>query len=257
MTKHPQFLNILSIMNYKIFLSLLIIFFLCHGFKAFCQGQITRPTKQQSQTSKTQKSVPEVTVSEPDGYINGYGFVDLGLPSGTKWSTCNIGAQKPSEYGDYFAWGELKPKSNYDWANCFDCIDDYGGNWKVYNSDGRKQITPKSGHDTARENWKGTWRMPTMQEMEELIKNCKWTWATNNGHIGYSVKGVNGHTIFFPAANYRMGTSSFDGVCGVYWSNTLDHLGSSDAMSLLFGDSGAYTFSEPRKNGLSIRPVSK
>lgn len=99
------------------FLSLffVIVFVEC-GLNSYGQGKVSRPTQQQSQSSKPKKSNPKVTVSKPDGYINGYGYVDLGLPRGTKWATCNIGAKSPEEAGDYFAWGETTTKPVYSYT---------------------------------------------------------------------------------------------------------------------------------------------
>lgn len=93
-------------------------------------------------------------------------YVDLGLPSGTKWATCNVGANIPEEYGDFYAWGEITTKSEYTTENCVtygESMDDISGN---------------PNYDVARAKWGGSWRMPTKSEMRELVYNCNWTWTT-------------------------------------------------------------------------------
>lgn len=91
---------------------ILFICLSCFGFVCYGQGQVSRPTNPQTQTSKPKKVASEVKISEPDGFINNYGYIDLGLPSGTKWATCNLGASKPSDYGNFYAWGEVKAKKS-------------------------------------------------------------------------------------------------------------------------------------------------
>ena len=179
------------------------------------------------------------------GTINGHDYVDLGLPSGTKWATCNIGAITPEGYGNYYAWGETATKSEYTEQNSVT----YG-----------QQISDFSGnptYDAARANWGGTWRMPTKAEMEELVNNCNWTWTTQNGSRGMRVTGPNGNSIFFPAAGGCVGSSLGDvGELGYYWSSTPGESYTYYAFNLLF-DSGRHTvdcFS--RYFGLTVRPVS-
>ncbi len=187
------------------------------------------------------------------GYENGYEWADLGLS--VKWATCNVGAGRPRDYGDYFAWGETKPKPSYDLDNCFDNI---GGSWDTYKYIVTAQITPGSGHDTARENWGGSWRMPTIEEMEELYRKCEWEWTTLDGHGGCKVTGPNGNSIFLPAANLIHGSSSFDeeeSEEGYYWSSTLDPSRSDSACWLGFLDDCPCTLSSSRCDGFSIRSV--
>lgn len=200
---------------------------------------------------KTEENMTATTGSE-----NGHDWVDLGLPSGIKWATTNVGANAPEEYGDYFAWGETSPKSSYDWRNCFDCLDDMGYSWSSYYVGGHTRISPSSGHDTARENWCGSWRMPTDAENEELCNKCKWTWTTKNGHKGYTVTGPNGNSIFLPAAGFRSGT---DMEClneeGFYLSNTLSSTISGESRKLYLYNESHGTYSSLRRFGSSIRPV--
>lgn len=144
-----------------------------------------------------------------EGTTNGHAWVDLGLPSGKKWATCNVGATSPEEYGDYFAWGETSPKDEYTEDNC----STYG-----------KQMSDIAGnaqYDAATANWGGDWRMPTYDELNELRNRCTWTWTTQNGVNGYKVKGPSGASIFLPAAGRRDGSSLYyAGSDGFYWSST-------------------------------------
>ena len=140
---------------------------------------------------------------------NGRDYVDLGLPSGLKWATMNVGASKPEEYGDYFAWGETEPKKEYSWLNYkFELSTDNNGPFSKYvtNSsygtvDNKTVLDPEE--DAAHVNWGGSWRMPTEEEWTELRTNCTWTWTTQNGVNGRLVTGPNGKSIFLPAAGRR------------------------------------------------------
>ena len=154
------------------------------------------------------------------GSHNGHKYVDLGLPSGLKWATCNVGANKPEEYGDYFAWGEIKPKQEYE-EGTYEHIKRGFLGIKKYVSLG--DISGKPQYDAARFNWGGSWRLPTKKELEELEENCTWTWTTQGGNKGYKVTGPNGNSIFLPAAGCRIGSLlAFEGSSGRYWSSTPD-----------------------------------
>lgn len=143
--------------------------------------------------------------------------VDLGLPSGLKWASFNVGASVPEEYGDYFAWGEIEPKNEYSYSN-YKWSDDsgnllrynnthYSEELQTYIGDGKTQFVEYAyADDAARERLGGKWRMPSHAEFEELIYKCTWTWIKINGVYGYKVAGVNGNSIFLPAAGYRYGT---------------------------------------------------
>lgn len=116
-------------------------------------------------------------------------YVDLGLS--VKWATCNVGATKPEEYGDYFAWGETTPKSTYDWETykycngSFDSLTKYN-NSSIFGTEDYKK-TLELADDAARANWGGSWRMPTKAEQDELREKCTWTWTTQNGVKGCKV----------------------------------------------------------------------
>ncbi|MBO7269682.1 MAG: InlB B-repeat-containing protein, partial [Bacteroidales bacterium] len=118
------------------------------------------------------------------GSENDHEWVDLGLPSGLKWATCNVGANTPEGYGDYFAWGETSPKNDYSWSTYKYCKGSKNTLTK-YNTDSNygtvdNKITLDLSDDAARANWGGKWRMPTKAEQDELINNCTWTWTTQN-----------------------------------------------------------------------------
>ncbi len=192
------------------------------------------------------------------GSENGYEYVDLGLS--VKWATCNVGATKPEEYGDYFAWGETEPKSTYDWSTYKYCNGSYNTLTKYNNSSSYGTVDNKTTldliDDAARANWGGSWRMPTKAEQDELRNNCTWTWTTQNGVNGYKVTGTNGNSIFLPAAGDRYDRSLGDaGSIGYYWSSSLDTGSPYNAWSVDFysGYVGRYDYS--RSYGFSVRPV--
>ena len=219
----------------------------------------TAPAKQQPSKPAKQpaKPTPVPTPTRPTtGTLNGYDWVDLGLS--VKWATKNVGASSPSDYGYHFAWGETRKKDNYDRKTCFDCLDSSGDSWGTYKIGGKTRISPTSSHDTARENWGGTWRMPTITEFEELCNKCKWKWTSQGGHNGYKVTGPNGNSIFLPAVGWRNGTDSHNvGMVGNYWSSTLSSLVSYNARGLFFGSSSHDTGHSSRWDGRSVRPVTE
>ncbi len=191
-------------------------------------------------------------------------YVDLGLS--VKWATFNIGATKPEEYGDYFAWGETSPKSDYSWSTYKYCKGSYDTMTKYCTSSSYGTVDNKTvldlSDDAAHVNWGGSWRMPTKAEFEELLNssNCTWTWTTMNGVSGYKVvskkSGYAGNWIFLPAAGCRYGTSlSGVGSYGNYWSSSLDESISDRARNLYFYSGGSLTYYDYRDYGQSVRPV--
>lgn len=190
---------------------------------------------------------------------NGHECVDLGLPSGTLWATCNVGATTPEGYGDYFAWGETSTKSTYDWYTYFD-TNDGGNTFTKYNNEGGKTVLDPED-DAAHVNWGVSWRMPTEAEWQELHNNCTWTWTTQNGIDGYKVTsnkaGYTDKFIFLPAAGsfYDFGLSGV-GSSGRYWLSTLYESSSLSARILMFdSDSHSLSYGSYRANGQSVRPV--
>ena len=192
-------------------------------------------------------------------HFNGHEYVDLGLPSGLKWATCNVGASSPEDYGDYFAWGETETKTEYTQDNSLT----YGLTKSELQLqgyiDGSGNLTPS--HDAATANWGGSWRMPTKEEQQELIDNCTWTWTTQNGVKGCKVTGPNGNSIFLPAAGLRRGSSLYDdGNNGYYWSSTPLYYYDANgyyACGLTFSGGGRLVSAYDRSDGLTVRPITE
>ena len=158
-----------------------------------------------------------------------HAYVDLGLPSGLLWATCNVGADTPEDYGDYFAWGETQPKDYYHWSTyqyCNGSINtltkycnksNYGYNGFI---DNLTTLLPED--DAATANWGSDWRMPTKEEWQELYNNTTVTWTTQNGVNGRLFTASNGNSLFLPAAGYRTGSDlERAGSYGYYWSSSL------------------------------------
>ncbi len=192
---------------------------------------------------------------------NGHDYVNLGLPSGTLWATCNIGATTPEDYGDYFAWGETKTKSEYNWSTYKYCNGSYDTLTK-YCTDSSSGIvdnktTLESSDDAATANWGGDWRMPTLEEQIELFSKCTWSWTENHKNTGVAgriVTGPNGNSIFLPAAGNRDETGlNRVGAEGFYWSSSLIEQITTSACGLFVGL--GYGDSDERYRGRSVRPV--
>ena len=182
--------------------------------------------------------------------INGHAYVDLGLS--VKWATCNVGASSPSDYGNYYAWGETTTKPTYTEDNS-----------KTFGKDAyNRDIGGDASLDAARANWGGTWRLPTEAEFQELIDNCTWRWTTQGGHNGCKVtskkKGYESRSIFLPAAGWRLGSSLRGaGEYCLYWSSSPDRSYSNYACCLSFYGSSIDTDWDYRYGGRSVRPVSE
>jgi hypothetical protein len=188
-------------------------------------------------------------------------YVDLGLPSGTLWATCNVGASSPEEYGDYFAWGETEPKEEYSWSTYKWCEGNYDTQTKYctdsyYGTVDNKTILDLED-DAANVNWGGSWRMPTKEEQVELLTECNWTLDTMNGVDGYTITGPNGNSIFLPISGYFSDTNVEDiGYNGTYWSSEQKSDYSSQAYVIdIYNDGDISLFANSRYYGLSIRPV--
>lgn len=187
-------------------------------------------------------------------------YVDLGLPSGTLWATCNVGADTPEEMGDYFSWGETAPKEVYDMDNykwydsSSDKLTKYCTDSKYGTVDYKTELLPED--DAAYVNWGSMWRMPTLEQQQELIERCTWKWVERNGIYGRLVTGPNGNTLFLPAADYR-GDNSLNNVqtIGAYWSRTLDSGYPSGLYFRNFDWESVYLFSHIRSHGFTVRPV--
>ena len=206
-----------------------------------------------------------------------YEYVDLGLS--VKWATRNIGAEKEEDYGNYFAWGETKPKNEYSWNTYKYCKGDLieiGGipdttltkycteSNNGYNNfeDDKTVLDPED--DAATVNWGDAWRMPTYEEMEELKTKCTWQFTTQNGVDGFkitsTIEGYTDKSIFLPAARMIMGTTLYQGagISAAYWTSSLDEGMANYFAYALFANS-KYTISprygHTRRYGLTIRPV--
>ena len=201
--------------------------------------------------------------------INGHEYVDLGLPSGLKWATCNVGAAYPEDYGGYYAWGEIEEKEYYDWSTYKYCYLDEKRNYSITKYcleknygivDGKRVLDPED--DVAHVKWGGTWRMPTYEDFEELCEICTTKWITQNGVKGRIFTGPNGNSIFLPAAGYNVDEVYLDGGIGYYWSTSLTggrSLGdySDNACSLDLTRSNFECDSNSRYWGYSVRPVTE
>lgn len=176
--------------------------------------------------------------------------IDLGLPSGIKWACCNVGASSPEGYGGYYAWGEVKEKETYTWANyqysnsTIDCFNQYGSD------------IAGTAYDVAHVRMGGSWRMPSKSQQDELRANCTITWIQQNDVSGILATGKNGNSIFFPAAGYRHASDLYEAGSGYVWSSTLSALG---AYFLTFstlgsGSCGWASFLD-NGHGLSVRAV--
>ena len=207
-----------------------------------------------------------VTVSGKEGI---YTYVDLGLESGTKWATYNVGASKSTEYGDYFAWGETKPKEDYSWETYKWCTTvyaiDFPDTFTKYNTESdygtvdNKNVL-EAEDDAATANWGSAWRMPIAKELGELLEGCDWEWVEDfngsgvNGQLGTSK--ANGATIFLPAAGVRYRTDLYGaGHFGDYCSPSLDVSQPDCAYRLDFSDGTVFSDSRLRRDGRSVRAV--
>ena len=190
-------------------------------------------------------------------------YVDMGLPSGTLWATTNVGADKPEDYGDYFAWGETTPKDVYDWNTYQWCNGTYNTITKYcansshgYNGFVDYMAELYLEDDAATANWGAEWCMPSKEQIQELQANCTWEWTQRNNVDGYLVtSNLNGATLFFPAAGYYKNSPTAVGTRGYYWSRT--HYGKTSylAYNLLFSTTNVGCGTDGRNFGRSVRPV--
>lgn len=198
------------------------------------------------------------------GYDNGHEWVDLGLPSGTKWATCNVGTSSPTGNGYYYAWGETSTKTEFLWTNYrFRTSGDRDDNVRFskyitdadYGTvDNKTQLDLSD--DAARANWAGKWRIPTKAQWEELKSKCMWSWTGS----GYTVTGPSGHSITLHAAGYQDG-NSIENVDsrGYYWSSSL-YIDHPNLVWCMFFDSEDYNLhfrGDSRYLGSSVRPVTE
>lgn len=202
------------------------------------------------------------TLKATTGEINGHTWVDLGLPSGLKWATTNVGAQYDADYGGWYAWGMTRTTSSYG-----------SGYYDYYDSHSIPSNISGTEYDVARKNWGGSWRIPTFDEFKELYYECSFEWTTHSGLHGALFTGPNGRTIFLPAAGgigpmySSINNVRYNDVYGLYWSATLAYRNNGNtAKYFFFQDSGVSLYTkllgttEERHintfNGMQIRPVT-
>ena len=176
-------------------------------------------------------------------------MIDLGLPSGTKWACCNLGATTPEAYGGYFAWGETEEKMFYS-------RDNYKYNHQSLGGD-----IAGTNYDVALVAWGRTWQMPSLEQIKELLDNCNYQWTSVNGiNGGKFISKNNGASIFLPTAG-RYDEDEHDfygrGSLGYYWTSTQSTKDDDDAYDLDFEDGEAYWGDDDRSRGQTVRPVSK
>ena len=196
------------------------------------------------------------------GQNSGIEWVDLGLPSGTYWAKCNLGATSESGYGDYFMWGSTTSNTSTtcNWANApFNNGSSYYDD--TYFNSVKNTVYPNGilakGYDAAYKATEGIARMPTVSEFQELIDNTKNEWTQVHSVNGYKFTGSNGNSIFIPASGGRSGSSfSKQSTNGYVWSSTLYTSVDGDALALRFNsDSISADIGLGRSNGLVVRPV--
>ena len=210
-------------------------------------------------TYNGEKAECKIVVIEPE-------YVDLGLS--VKWATCNVGAINPEDFGDYFAWGETTPKSEYSWRTYKYCNGTANSMTKYCTNAENGIVDNKTTleliDDAANVNLGGDWRVPTYKELEELVNDCSWKWTDKNGVKGYMITGPNCNSIFLPAAgtyyDYSIEYNTM-GPYGIYYSSSLS---SNDShikmMKIRVNDesvfSGVTTWDDySRDVGMTIRPV--
>ena len=240
----------------------------CQGWFQRAAGMSIRPVYDEGAIVPP---APETPVPDP---------VDLGLPSGLKWASFNLGASKPEGYGDYYAWGETETyyfpgeaqsdypiwkvgkEEGYWWSSYKWCK---GSNttitkyWATSYSgyeymDGKTLLDPED--DAAHMNLGGSWRIPTDAEWTELRENCTWEWTSMNGINGRKITGPNGNSIFLPAAGRRIDTTlDYLNNEGLYWSSSLFFDYPDLALTVSFYSNEVIGDHESRRVGLSVRPV--
>ena len=240
-------------------------------------GETELNGKLQAENEKQHSVNDETSIDTAPNLINGHEYVDLGLPSGLKWATCNVGASTPEEYGDYYAWGEVETKNDYSEKTYAHMGSRKRGFWEKFDNfwrdlrDGMcwREYVPcatyignnisLTRYDVANKKWCSGWRLPIEHDFDELLdeNNCEWKWTTHNGINGYEVKSKkNGNSIFLPAAGWRDGTSFCDqGSNGYYWSATPDEFFAGITIYLDFCENHCSMYSFDRVNGCCIRPV--
>ena len=180
--------------------------------------------------------------------------VDLGLS--VKWANFNIGAFDPTHYGDYFAWGETEPKETYSWATYKWCDGTQNTMTKYNAADGKTILEPAD--DAAQVHWGGDWRMPTKEEIQELIDNCTWCESIQNGVKGYVATSKHtGNSIFFPYSGYfnHDNSATLQGEKTLFYTWSAEHSDNTRGYDI-HNRAGAILLEQnTRRCGFPIRPV--
>ncbi len=175
------------------------------------------------------------------------GAVDLGLS--VLWATCNVGAETPEGYGNYYAWGEVDTKKSYNQYNYFRHAG--GGSFNSIGSD----ISGSEYYDVARKELGEPWRMPRVSELRELVNNCSWSRTTMNGVAGYMVTGPNGNQMFIPAAGSNVEGTVYSGNYANLWSSEPASPYDYFCYRLYANQNGIEVSTFPGFYGNTIRPV--
>lgn len=225
-------------------------------FVAGCKNSPKNNAGGEEGTTAAQDSTEAVVENNAlTGDLNGHVWVDLGLPSGALWATCNVGATTPADYGDLFAWAETTTKEEYYFGSYKYC-DSYSSMTKYNESDLIEILQPVD--DAATANWGYGWRTPQVEEMRELADNCTHEWTTQNGVNGVLFKAKNGNQIFLPAAGNICDSNELDGAgnIGFYWSSSLGPEYPDYAWYLYFSsDEFEMAHLYGRCCGFSVRPI--
>ena len=193
------------------------------------------------------KKEATITQTKEIKYVAG-NAIDLGLS--VLWSDINLGATTPESFGEYFAWGETKPKEQYSKDNYMH----YDHSMNQYLDIGEDISGTK--YDAAHVNLGNGWRMPSNTELQELIKNCEWEWVKSGNTLGYKITGKNGNYIFLPAGGRILYyTVSSQNEWTEYWSSSERQKYKGDAYLLVENGYNPTVISSDKIYGVPIRPV--
>lgn len=233
-------------------LTLTLIALLTISILAIAQTKLYVYQTDGSRTEFLAESIDSITIGDELEIIT-YDFVDLGLS--VKWGTCNVGAKSPDQIGHYFAWGEVEQKTCYDNTTYIW----YDGSQYIKYNDIDKKYNLELSDDAANVERGNEWRIPTLEEIKELIENCTWDLVSFNGVNGYNVTSkINNNSIFLPASGHKLGNYLYDlGTYGYYWSSTLSQDETfKKSFYLAFSSSDIdWSFFYDRNDGRVIRPV--
>lgn len=250
----------------------MLLIFLCTTVQLSAQGvRVWNHGKYQEYKEESVDSLVFFEKEEPsseesqENILNGHEWQDLGLPSHTLWAKTNIGAEAPEERGDYFSWGEVdkknvftleKYKYNQDTEGFTKYVPKDLSKKYGYNNFGDDKVELTTADDAANVIWGTGWRIPTYDQMKELINCCTWIWSEQNGKKGYRVYGPNGQNIFIPAAGFRTSTKLLgEGTDAYLWFRQLYKPIPNQAWSLYLNETDHYMSCSSRSDGQSIRPV--